>query len=152
MGSAARRCGAYGGEYLWEGLRLRARGRRKRQKKLVKLGRKKNYRRHTHGGGGVPADQKISSTHHLLVHHVRPRAGVCVKFLENFGRLVMLATVRNLRLRSSSERTASQRPGVTRPAGPRGASALAWRSFGRTGSWRAASPWPASGPGSPDAA
>jgi hypothetical protein len=40
MGSAARRSGAYGGEYLRAGLRLRARGGRKEAKDLVKLGQK----------------------------------------------------------------------------------------------------------------
>jgi hypothetical protein len=38
MGSAARQCGAYGGEYLRAGLRLRARGGRRKAKDLVKLG------------------------------------------------------------------------------------------------------------------
>jgi hypothetical protein len=37
MRSAARRRGAYGGEYLWAGLRLRARGGRRKTKKLIKL-------------------------------------------------------------------------------------------------------------------
>jgi hypothetical protein len=37
MGSAARRRGAYGGEYLWAGLRLRAQGERRKTKDLVKL-------------------------------------------------------------------------------------------------------------------
>jgi hypothetical protein len=37
MGSAARRRGAYGGEYLRARLRLRARGGRKKAKDLVKL-------------------------------------------------------------------------------------------------------------------
>jgi hypothetical protein len=38
MGSAARRRGAYGGEYLRAGLRLRARGGRRKAEDLVKLG------------------------------------------------------------------------------------------------------------------
>jgi hypothetical protein len=38
MGSAARRRGAYGGEYLRVGLRLLARGGRRKTKDLVKLG------------------------------------------------------------------------------------------------------------------
>jgi hypothetical protein len=38
MRSAARRRGAYGGEYLRAGLRLRAQGGRKQAKDLVKLG------------------------------------------------------------------------------------------------------------------
>jgi hypothetical protein len=37
MGSVARRRGAYGGEYLRAGLRLRARGGRRKTKELVKL-------------------------------------------------------------------------------------------------------------------
>jgi hypothetical protein len=37
MRSAARRRGAYGGEYLQAGLRLRARGGRRKTKDLVKL-------------------------------------------------------------------------------------------------------------------
>jgi hypothetical protein len=41
MGSAARRCGAYGGEYLRAGLRLRARDGRRKAKDLVKLGLEK---------------------------------------------------------------------------------------------------------------
>jgi hypothetical protein len=40
MGSAARRCGAYGGEYLWAGLRLCARGGKRKAKDLVKLEQK----------------------------------------------------------------------------------------------------------------
>jgi hypothetical protein len=40
MGSAARRRGAYGGEYLRAGLRLRAQGERRLAKSLVKLGQK----------------------------------------------------------------------------------------------------------------
>jgi hypothetical protein len=43
MGSAARRCDAYGGEYLRAGLRLCARGVRRKAKYLVKLGQK-DYR------------------------------------------------------------------------------------------------------------
>jgi hypothetical protein len=37
MGLAARRRGAYGGEYLWAELRLRARGKKRLAKELVKL-------------------------------------------------------------------------------------------------------------------
>jgi hypothetical protein len=37
MRSAARRRGAYGVEYLWSGLRLRAQGGRRKAKDLVKL-------------------------------------------------------------------------------------------------------------------
>jgi hypothetical protein len=40
MGSAARRRGAYGGEYLRAEFRVRARGGRRLDKKLVKLGQK----------------------------------------------------------------------------------------------------------------
>jgi hypothetical protein len=40
MGSAARLRGAYGGEYLRAGLRLRARGGTKQAKDLVKLRQK----------------------------------------------------------------------------------------------------------------
>jgi hypothetical protein len=40
MGSAARRHGAYGGEYLRAGLRVRNRGGRRQAKDLVKLGQK----------------------------------------------------------------------------------------------------------------
>jgi hypothetical protein len=38
MGSVARRRGAYGGEYLRAGLRLRAQGRRRKAEDLVKPG------------------------------------------------------------------------------------------------------------------
>jgi hypothetical protein len=41
MGSATRRRGAYGGEYLRAGLRLRVRGERRLAKELVKLGLKR---------------------------------------------------------------------------------------------------------------
>jgi hypothetical protein len=37
MGSVARWCGAYSGEYMRAGLRLRARGGRRKAKDLVKL-------------------------------------------------------------------------------------------------------------------
>jgi hypothetical protein len=42
MGSAARRRGAYGGEYLRAGLRLRVRGGKRLAKELVKLGQENN--------------------------------------------------------------------------------------------------------------
>jgi hypothetical protein len=52
MGSVARWRGAYGGEYLRAGLRLRARGGRRKAKDLVKLGQKRATYETTgqHGG------------------------------------------------------------------------------------------------------
>jgi hypothetical protein len=48
MGSATRQRGAYGGEYLRAGLRLHARGGRRKANKVVKLGQK--ARRKATGG------------------------------------------------------------------------------------------------------
>jgi hypothetical protein len=50
MGSAARWRGAYGGEYLWAELRLRARGGRRLAKDLVKLGQE-NTTKNKDGAG-----------------------------------------------------------------------------------------------------
>jgi hypothetical protein len=47
MGSAARRHGAYGGEYMRTGLRLRARGGRRYAKYLVKLGQENTTKAET---------------------------------------------------------------------------------------------------------
>jgi hypothetical protein len=51
MGSAARRRGAYGGEYLRAGLRLRARGGRRLGKIYSQTRVKKSYRKDESGGG-----------------------------------------------------------------------------------------------------
>jgi hypothetical protein len=58
MGSAARWRGAYGGEYLRAGLRLRVRGGRRHVKYLVKLGQKGATCETT---DGTEADQKSLS-------------------------------------------------------------------------------------------
>jgi hypothetical protein len=45
MGSEARRRGAYGGDYLWVGLRLRAPVERRMAKDIIKLGLEKATKR-----------------------------------------------------------------------------------------------------------